>query len=198
VAQRRRTRGAIVDAATRLLMEGRTPSIDQVAAEADVSRRTVYMYFPTLDQLLLDAAAGALSEQQIDAALAEAASGDDPAARVDALARAFTQLAPETLQLGRKIIRLTVDAEAEAGAAGGARRGYRRVQWIEQAVEPLRGRLSEEQFERLVSSLALVIGWEAQVVLRDVRGLDADGEQRVVTWAARTLVESILAEADQD
>jgi AcrR family transcriptional regulator len=196
VAQRRRTRGAIVDAATRLLIEGRTPSIDEVAAEADVSRRTVYMYFPTLDQLLLDAAAGALSEQRIDAALAEAASGDDPAARVDALARAFTQLAPETLQLGRKIIRLTVDAEP--GAAGEARRGYRRVQWIEQAVEPLRGRLSEEQFERLVSSLALVIGWEAQVVLRDVRGLDADGEQRVVTWAARTLVESILAEADQD
>ncbi len=35
-------------------------------------------------------------------------------------------------------------------------------------------------------------------MLRDVRGLDADGEQGVVTWAAGALVESMLAEADQD
>lgn len=53
-----------------------------------------------------------------------------------------------------------------------------------------------EQFERLVSALALVIGWEAMVVLRDIRSLDAEREANVVTWATRTLVGAMLAEAN--
>src|ERR1700734_2116544 len=70
-AQRRRTRKAIVEAASRLLTAGADPSINDIAAAADVSRRTIYTYFPTLDQLLLDAAIGAMNvdvENVIDAA----------------------------------------------------------------------------------------------------------------------------------
>jgi AcrR family transcriptional regulator len=211
VAQRRRTRAAIVDAATRLLAEGRTPSVDEIAAAADVSRRTVYMYFPTLDQLLLDATVGALSATEMDAAMTAAATGDDPVAGVDALVSTSTRLAPVTLPLGRKIIRLTVDAEKprepapdgrgadahgpDAAAPGAApRRGFRRVAWVEQAVEPLRSELTDEQFERLVSALCLVVGWEAQIVLEDVRGLGPEEEERVLRWAARALVDAVRAE----
>src|SRR5690348_18271986 len=53
-AQRRRTRKTIVDAAARLIAAGQTPSMSDVALAADVSRRTVYLYFPTLEQLLID------------------------------------------------------------------------------------------------------------------------------------------------
>jgi AcrR family transcriptional regulator len=192
-AQRRRTRTAIVEAATRLLAQGRTPSVDDVAAEADVSRRTVYMYFPTLDQLLLDAAAGALSATEMDAAMIAAATADDPAAGVDALVRTSTRLAPVTLPLGRKIIRLTVDAGDPPEEA--PRRGFRRVAWVEQALEPLRGDLSDEQFERLVSALCLVVGWEAHIILEDVRGLESEAEENVLRWAARALVQAMRAEA---
>jgi AcrR family transcriptional regulator len=192
-AQRRRTRAAIVDAARRLLGEGRTPSVDDVAAAADVSRRTVYMYFPTLDQLLLDATAGALSATEMDAAMTAAATADDPAAGVDALVRTSTRLAPVTLPLGRKIIRLTVDAGKPAEDA--PKRGFRRVAWVEQALEPLRAELTDEQFERLVSALCLVVGWEAHIILEDVRGLAAGEEERVLRWAARALVDAMRAEA---
>jgi AcrR family transcriptional regulator len=231
-AQRRRTRAAIVDAATRLLAEGRTPSVDEIAAAADVSRRTVYMYFPTLDQLLLDATVGALSATEMDAAMTAAAGGDDPVAGVDALVSTSTRLAPVTLPLGRKIIRLTVDTEkpaepgtdavgpdaagtdavgpdaagtdaagtdaagTEAGGSGAPRRGFRRVAWVEQAVGPLRGELTDEQFERLVSALCLVVGWEAHIILEDVRGLAPQEEERVLRWAARALVDAARTEAD--
>jgi AcrR family transcriptional regulator len=196
-AQRRRTRGAIVQAATRLLGEGRSPSVDEIAEAADVSRRTVYMYFPTLDQLLLDAAVGALSATPMDEAMTAAPTSEDPAARVEALVAASTRLAPTTLPLGRKIVRLTVDREPAADEPASPRRGYRRVEWIERALEPVRGTLSEEQFERLVSALCLVVGWEAQIVLRDIRGLDAAEEERVLGWAARALVTATLAEAER-
>src|SRR5262245_3794319 len=82
VAQRRRTRNAIVAATRQLIAEGNTPSIDEIAAAADVSRRTIYMYFPTVDQLVLDATAGLLSENTIDPVLDADRYGDDVLARI--------------------------------------------------------------------------------------------------------------------
>ncbi len=196
VAQRRRTRKAIVDAAIQLLADGHTPSIDEIAAAADVSRRTVYVYFPTIDQLLIDAIAGALSSAGVDAALDPAAYGDDVHARVDALVRTLQELSPVALPLGRRLIRLTVDAPQVDLPDGVPRRGYRRIEWIEHAIEPLRPRLTAEQFERLVSALATVIGWEAMIVLRDLRGLDPVQEEETTTWAARALLDAMLVEAD--
>jgi AcrR family transcriptional regulator len=193
-AQRRRTRKAIVDAASRLVADGRTPSVDDVARAADVSRRTIYMYFPTFEQLLIDATAGALSSAIVDPALDQYANAGDAAARVEALARSMLDVAPAALPLGRQLIRLTV-AVPEAREAESPRRGYRRIEWIERALEPLRERLDEEQFERLVSALALVLGWEAMIVLRDLRGLSTAEETKTVVWAARALVDAMLSEA---
>ena len=176
-----------------LVAAGQTPSVEEVARAADVSRRTVYLYFPTLEQLLIDATAGALSTA-VDAALDEEADPTDPVARIEVLARRMLNLAPAVLPLGRQLIRLTVTASQEQQAESPSR-GYRRIEWIERALEPLRERLDEEQFERLVSALALIIGWEAMIVLRDVRGLDSADETTTVTWAARALVDAMLAEA---
>ena len=88
-AQKRRTRAAIVAATRQLVSEGKTPSIDDIAEAADVSRRTIYLYFPTLDQLVLDALVALLSEATVDAALDTERYGDDAVARTDALVSAF-------------------------------------------------------------------------------------------------------------
>lgn len=194
-AQRRRTRKAIVDAAVRLSAVGATPSIDEIAAAADVSRRTIYMHFPTLDHLLIDATAGALNEPPVEAALADPALANDPVARVDALIRTLLEYSPQSLPLGRRLIRLTVDpAPNDAQERAAPRRTRRRVEWLEQACEPLRSTLSEERFQRIISALTIVVGWEAQIALRDVRGLDPQAEQETITWAARALVEAAIKE----
>src|SRR5438874_9977549 len=93
--QRRRTRAAIVAAAADLLRAGRTPSVNDVAEAADVSRRTVYLYFPTLEQLLLDATLGLLSQAPIDEAIDAADTEGDPAERVAAMIRALYAQAAE-------------------------------------------------------------------------------------------------------
>jgi AcrR family transcriptional regulator len=124
VAQRNRTRRAIVDAAKRLMTSGATPSMAEIAAAAEVSRRTMYMYFPTLEQLLIDATLGALSQNTIDPVIAESDS-KDPVERVEQLSRAMNRHSGETMHLGRALIRLTV--EGDEPQSGGPRRGYRRV-----------------------------------------------------------------------
>ena len=76
---------------------------------------------------------------------------------------------------------MTDRTRRHAGATGGSK-------WIERALEPLRGALPPERFERLVSALTLVIGWEAMIVLEDTRGLDHRAAEEICVWAARTLL----------
>lgn len=191
--QRRRTRAAIVAAAADLLRAGRTPSVNDVADAADVSRRTVYLYFPTIEQLLIDATLGMLSQAAVDEAIDAADTGDDATERVAAMIRALGSMSAETLPLGRSLLRLTV-APVEPGDAPSPRRGYRRIGWIERALEPLRAQLEPTAFERLVSGLAMVVGWEALIVLGDLRGLDEADQVETSLWAARALIGATLEE----
>jgi AcrR family transcriptional regulator len=189
--QRRRTREAIVAAATELLQQGVSPSMSDIAEAAQVSRRTVYLHFPTLEQLLIDATLGALTQHAVDQAIDTADPGGGAEARVTALIQAIAVHSQETLPLGRSLLRLTVESPAPSDPAL-PRRGYRRMGWIEKAVEPLRGQLAPDRYERLVSGLAVLIGWEALIVLQDVRGLDSEDQRETILWAARALIAAAL------
>jgi AcrR family transcriptional regulator len=196
-AQRRRTRKAIVDAATALLAKGKTPSVEDVAAAADVSRRTIYLHFPTFDQLLLDATVGALSQQPVDRAIDAAGGGDarnDVEGRVERMVRALHDVTPDVERLGRSLIRLTVDSPAPESGREVPRRGYRRVEWIESALSPWRDRIGPSRWRRLVAALAMVVGWEALIVQRDVCGLSAAEGEELSVWAARALLRATLQE----
>lgn len=199
VAQRRRTRKAIIQAAIDLMTEGKDPSITDVATRAEVSKRTIYMYFSTLDHLLIDATLGALTAQTVDSVVDAAETGDDVEARVDTLVRTLIRQQDEQIErLGRRLMRLTVESPPDEQSVTSPRRGYRRVEWIESALAPLRERMDEERFERLVSALTLVIGWEAMLALRDIRGLDRTEEEEVSSWAARALVRAMLDEVNAE
>jgi AcrR family transcriptional regulator len=196
-AQRRRTRSAIVAAAAELLGQGKTPSVAEVAEAADVSRRTVYMYFPTLEHLFLDATLGSLaSTATIGASIDEHASDEEIEARVERLARLVQRGAAETEQQGRTLLRLTVQGANDGEPR--APRGYRRVEWVEGILAPLRSRVDRRRFERLVSALVMVLGWEALIIQRDMRGLDPREGEALSAWAARALVKATLAEAEGD
>ena len=143
-------------------------------------------------QLLLDATLGLLSQAAVDNAIGQADPGGDALDRVSAMIRALVNLSSQTMPLGRSLVRLTVDAPADS--TGQPKRGYRRISWIESAIEPLRSNLDEAGFERLVSALAMVIGWEALIVLQDLRGLTPDERIDVSTWAAHALIQAALQE----
>jgi AcrR family transcriptional regulator len=192
VAQRNRTRKAIIDAAMQLMVAGSMPSMAAVAQAAQVSRRTIYMYFPTLDQLLIDATLGALAQNAIEPILTESISSD-AAVRMEQLSRILSRNSGETMHLGRALLRLTV--EGEQPAPGVPRRGYRRVEWIERAVAPAREQLTFAEFKRMVSALCVLTGWEPMIVLQDVRCLDPMEAGDVLAFAASAVVEKALRES---
>jgi len=194
VAQKRRTRKAIIAAAAELLAAGKTPTLNDVAAAADMSRRTIYMYFPTMDQLLIDATLGSLTRNTVEAAINSVRDSSDVAHRVEIMTRAVQKDFAATEQQGRTLLRLTVDAPAPR-PAGQPLRGYRRIEWIERALEPMRGKVDKKRLERLVSALAMVVGWESLIVARDIRGLTLKEAEEVSAWAARVLVNATLSKS---
>lgn len=194
-AQKRRTRKAIVAAAAELLAQGRTPSVTDVAAAADVSRRTVYMYFPTIEQLLIDAALQSITRETVGAVFDAIEDDPDVEHRVEVMTRAVQGMFVSTEQQGRTLLRLTVDTPQQDRQPDRPLRGYRRIEWIERGLAPLRDQLDAPRFERLVSALAMVIGWESLIVAQDIRALSVEEAQEVSAWAARMLVRATLEEA---
>lgn len=198
-AQKRRTRKAILAAALAMMRKGETPSVATVAAAAEVSRRTIYLHFPTLEQLLTEAALEAV-RLQVEEALELIAGSDDVEARLDTLVRAGLESSIVSEVPLRTLVRITVERrlnEANGGPPLAAPlRGGRRVEWIESALAPVREQLGEERFERLVSALAMVIGLEALLVLRDIRGLERAEMEAVSRWATRALLRTSLQERE--
>ena len=62
-------------------------------------------------------------------------------------------------------------------------------------MEPLKPRLTAARYEQLVSALAMVTGWEAMIVARDIRALSLRKAEDISVWAARALVRAALEEA---
>lgn len=191
INQKARTRAALVDAARRLLEAGRTPTVTDVADEALVSRATAYRYFPTQEHLLLDAVLER-SIDEIDRAVTAAANSDDVVVGVEGLVRTTHAEIASSPAAFRSLLRLSVAQPPSDGPTVADIRGERRLQWIEHALEPIRNELDEHAFRRLASALALCMGAEAFVVLKDLCGLDDDEVEQTLRWAARALVTSAL------
>lgn len=195
VQQKSRTRSALLSAAVALVAAGGAPSVAEVADAARVSRRTAYRYFPTQEQLLVEASLegvrGIISEA-IEGNARGARDSGDVEARLDRVVHAMQKSAAENEQLLRSMIRLTVGTPPDPARL---KRGYRRIEWIAQALAPSKKALGTRRYERLVSALALCMGIEALIVLRDLRGLSEESAEDVSRWAARTLLRESLAEA---
>jgi AcrR family transcriptional regulator len=190
---RRRTRGAMIDAATRLVREGASPSVTEVADAAGVSRATAYRYFPTQESLLAE-----VIVPDLEAALAAEALPEDLESRFGA---AFTTIWSSNVTheaAYRTILRRglerppgeSIEHEEEAGSI----RAGRRVRWLRNALAPVRERMDEESFERLVAAMCLCVGIESLVVLRDVCGLKAKEAEDVARWAAFAVLRSSFGE----
>lgn len=195
--QKGRTRKALLEAAVHLIAAGATPSITEVADAAEISRRTAYRYFPTQAQLLVEAALEGLRPIVVGMIESPAAgASDDVESRLDRTVLALQRGAVANEQLLRTMIRLTVSRQSSADPAEPAQplRGYRRIDWIELALEPVRKQLGKRRFERLVTALTVCLGIDALIVLRDLRGLTHAEAEDVARWTARSLLRASLAE----
>jgi AcrR family transcriptional regulator len=186
--QRRRTRKELLQAAARLLKGGRTPTLEEVAEEALVSRATAYRYFPNVEALIVEAPLD-VAMPEPDAVFASDRSADALARilRVDSAVHAVVSANETPLRI--------MLAHALEQAAKGAEmpvRQNRRTPLIEAALKPARGRMDAKAYKRLKAALALVIGTEAMLVFKDVLQMSDAEAQEVKAWAFRALIDAAV------
>jgi AcrR family transcriptional regulator len=184
--QKARTRDALIAAARQLLAEGVTPTVEAAAAEAAIGRTTAYRYFPNSRALL----AATYPEIEMNSLLG-ADPPEDPLARLEIVTESQTRRIVEHEPEYRAQLRLALEGESAGGESLPLRRG-RRIEWIEDALSPLRGRMSERELWQLVLGIGATLGIEAFVWLTDMGGLSREEAVEVMRSNARTLLRSAL------
>jgi AcrR family transcriptional regulator len=191
--QKLRTRRAIIDSAAELVRENRTPTVAEAAERALVSRATAYRYFPSQQSLLIELQADA-SQPSPDAVLAEV--GGDVEARVEAITRALARMILDDEAFFRNQIRVIQELWfAARGDPSVPVREGRRLLFIDKALEPVVGQLSADSQQRLREALAVVVGVEAVISLRDVCGLGPQATEDVLAWTATSIVRAAMSGA---
>jgi AcrR family transcriptional regulator len=187
--QLRRTRKDLLQAAERLTRQGRNPSLDEIAEEAMVSRATAYRHFPDVSALLVEASFD-IATPQADQ-LFRGGQPDDPISRLERVDGAFHDMILDNEHALRVMLMHSLERSLRRdGDAGVPVRQNRRTPLIEAALEPARRQFKPTALKTLTKALALVIGTEAMLVLKDVLQLDDVDARRVKRWAIRALVEA--------
>ncbi len=189
-SQKVRTRDALISAARRLLAGGLTPTLEEAAAEASIGRTTAYRYFPNTRALL-----AATFPEIEERSLLGPDPPEDPQARLEIMAESFTRQILEHEPELRAQLRLALEGEPAGGESLPFRRG-RRIEWIEDALSPLEGRMPEGELGRLVLGIGATLGIEALVWLTDMGGLSREEAVEVMRSNARTLLRSALERLD--
>ena len=186
--QKRRTRKDLLQAAARLMRMGRQPSLEEVAEEALVSRATAYRYFASVEALLVEASLDiAAPDAEV---LFRGAGTADAVARVELVDTALHDMSIANepalrMMLVHSLQRGLREQDKEIPA-----RQNRRTPLLEAALEPHRGEFEPAALDTLRKALALIVGTEAIVVIKDVLQLDDAEARRVKRWAIRALVEA--------
>ncbi len=179
--QKTRTRTALVEAARNLVTLGRTPTVEEAAAAASISRTTAYRYFPNQHALL-----AAAHPETTATTLLPRDPPDDPGERLDLVVREFMRIILDTEDQQRAMLRLSLEANSAEPPDLPLRQG-RAIAWIEDALEPIRGRVEDTEFRRLVLAVRSAMGIEALVWLTDIAGLSRPEAVDLMRWSARAM-----------
>jgi AcrR family transcriptional regulator len=150
-------------------------AMDDLAAEAGVSRRTLYRYFPTRATLI----AAAADWIRTDVLQLPVEIGDEGIAESFRRAAAKLQRHP---QLARTLLRTSTGRAVRAG--------YRsaRVDAIRHALRREVPGIARGTLDRAAAVLGLLCSSNAWITIQDESGLNAASAQAAVVWAIETLL----------
>ncbi len=181
--QKSRTRQALLDACRELLGRGLTPTVEEAAGHAGISRTTAYRYFPNQRALIV----AAQPQLQPDTLLDEDAP-TEVRARLDAFMAAFTRYNLRWEPQLRAALRISLERTGERPIL----RGGRAIGWIEQALAPLRDSDPHIDVHELAVAIRSATGIETLTWLRDIADQTDDEAERTVRRTAAALLEAAL------
>jgi len=186
INQKKRTRTELLRTARKMIEEGTSFSVADVADASGISRATAYRYFSKPDDMLREAVLDAVAEKiRLSEDIASCGTVEE---RLDEMVTQLFRMVAENESVFRAFLSASVTNDQMPRAA-------RRLPWLSEALKPIENRLSKPAYENLLAGLSLLTGIEAIVVLRDVCAMDIDRGEKIVRWSAQAMLAKALAEA---
>jgi AcrR family transcriptional regulator len=185
--QKLRTRNALVAAAQELVGLGKSPTVEDAAEAAGISRTTAYRYFKNQAELL--------SATYPEVARTSLLPEDAPTSaeeRLDLVVREIVRLLLDREPQYRTMLRLSLDPATPRESL--VLRQGRAVGWLEDALSPLRSQVSRTQLRRLVFAIRSAVGIEAFVWLVDVGGQSREAAAATMRWTATAILRGALVD----
>jgi hypothetical protein len=138
------------------------------------------------------------SLESVEAAVKEM-TGQDAQERLASLLALFNPIVVANESEYRQALRVYLDTwfedrRRDKGSIGQVRAG-RRMRWLEQTLQPIRKQLPAGSWRRLKNALALTLGIDSIVIMKDVCGLEDKEALEVLGWTARTILEAVTRDA---
>ncbi len=187
--QKARTRAALLDATRTLLAEGVSPTVEQAADRAAISRTTAYRYFTNQRALLT-----AVYPEIASRSLLDDDAPTDPGERLELVLERFMRHTLEHEPALRAQLRLSLEPGQTTPDQLPFRKG-RAIGWIEDALAPLREGLPASELRRLVLAIRATTGIEALAWLTDVAGLSRDEATALMRASAQARLRDTCREA---
>ena len=192
VQQKMRTRRDLIAAATGLLVRGEVPTVPSVAEEANVSRGTVYRFFPSQQSLLAETLRSvSVSLEELHTLFERSAAADDPEQRLRVVCTAVYGAFARNEAAFRAFLRYSLE---ESDVPPAEKRVKGRFMWIDAALEPVAPQLEPERLAELRIQLAVLLGIEPFIVYRDICGLSNEAAAATAAGTAVLLLRCALAE----
>ncbi|MCW2721900.1 TetR/AcrR family transcriptional regulator [Pseudonocardia sp.] len=183
--QKSRTREALVTAARELLAGGITPTVEEAARAASISRTTAYRYFPNQRALV-----GAAHPEIDRTSLLPADPPTDPHHRLDLVLDATGRIVLEWEAQLRASLRLSLQPGTDP--TGPVLRRGRVIGWIADALTPLATTHPDLDLHRTAIAIRSATGIEAFIWLVDVAGLPRDDALNLMHDNGRAILRSAL------
>lgn len=193
VRQKLKTRQAILHAAKELMQEQSSINLEQVADRAQISRATIYRYFPSAELLMRETdldvhhhSAEVLQEEVDLLTLPE---------RIYYIQNHFNELTQAHEAEFRRYLSAAI---VEVMHSKKKLRGARRVKGLKAALQPFSSFMSAQDMLDLVHLCTMMMGAEAMVVCKDVCDLNNEQSKQLLRRGVELILKGMELDLAKD
>jgi len=186
INQKLKTRARILNAAKTLMSKNRNTSLEEVAQQSNVSRATIYRYFPNLDLLFTEASLD-IYYQSPDV-LFEKVKNMTLEQRIYYLQNYHNQLAQDHELIFRRYLSAVLN---ESVVSKKKIRGARRVEAMKLILDSYKNEMSKKDLKNLKNIAPILMGIDSLIVAKDVCGLTNNETNDTLKWGIEMILKGI-------
>lgn len=188
VNQKLQTRALILEAANTLMKGKKNISLELVAAKANVSRATIYRYFPKVELLITEASLDIYYESPDK--LIEKTEDMSLHARIAFIQQYYNKLAIDHELAFRRYLSAVLK---ESITSKRKVRGARRYEAMKKVLQPYEKEFSKQNLENLSCIAVILMGIDPVIVAKDVCGLSSKQSDEVLRWGLDMILKGVVS-----